>query len=370
MSVMFVTHSLADGGTDRVAVHLANGFALTCPTTLIVARSIDRSGALAQMIATAVQLVSFGRTMPDRTLDLLSALPGLIAEVRRRRPDKIVATGNNNSLFAYVGHLFNPNPAGRFFVKITNPIIREGDGWFKSAFRRTLYRGVLGRCARILVLSEGEQAIVAGLYPHFQSRIRVVQNPYVTERMLSAPSRRTASADGTRFLAIGRLHAQKNFALLLDAWAAADIEGATLAIAGEGPQREMLERKAAELGISGSLSFLGFRSDIENLLASSAALVLSSDYEGLPAVVLEAFAASCPVISTDCFPAAHELIGEAEGCVVVPRRDPVALAEALRKVAESKQLTVPSLREKALPYSNDGAVRSHMDALETPPTGV
>ena len=91
----------------------------------------------------------------------------------------------------------------------------------------------------------------------------------------------------------------------------------------------------------------------------------SSDlYEGLPAVVLEAFAASCPVISTDCFPAAAELVGAAPGCVMVPCRDVSALATAISTVAARLGTADAGLRQLSLPYAIADAIANHLSALQ------
>ena len=370
MRILLITHSLATGGTDRVAVHIANGFARRFETTLLHVRKPTAAG-LVDMIDPAVQRISLEQDKTSRALDLVAASAALVREVRRLKPDVIIATGNNNSLFSMVGHLANPNRAGRFAVKITNPVVRAKDKWFKRAFRTALYRFVLGRCAQILALSSGEARMLTALYPSLADRVRVVHNPYVTDAMIAVGDRRNRDAgagdgrsDGAGdFLTLGRLHPQKNLPLLLDAWAAAGLRDVRLKIAGEGALLDSLVARARSLGIEGTVDFLGYRSDVPELLSTAQCLVLSSDYEGLPAVALEAFAAGCPVVSTDCFPAAAELVGGAPGCRLVPRRDVAALAAALRDVAATPTSDVAALQARARPYAVGNAVESHIAAL-------
>lgn len=362
MQILIVTHSLASGGTDRVAVHLANGFVQWSRVTLLNVRRPGPNAPLTGMISADVERVALDVKRGGRFLELLTSVPALVRAVRRLRPDVIMATGNNNSLYSLVGHLWNPNPHGRFFVKITNPIVRARDGWFKRGFRLWLYGIVLGRADGVLVLSRGERDVVARLYPHLASRVRIVCNPYVTPAMLALGHEHRRPC-GTEFLVIGRLHHQKNIPLLLRAWALAAIPDGRLRIAGDGPMRAQLEALADQLGISGSVEFLGFRRDVPALLEESDCLVLSSDYEGLPAVVLEAFAAGRKVVSTDCFPEASELVGTAPGCVVVPCRDLGALADALRGTVNASHMDTIRLKERARPYAIDEAVRSHFDVI-------
>ena len=97
-------------------------------------------------------------------------------------------------------------------------------------------------------------------------------------------------------LALGRLHPNKGFALLLAALA--KTREVRLAIAGDGPLRGPLERLAADLGIAERVSFLGWREDVPELLANADLLVCPSLHEPLGNVVIEAWSAGLPVVAT------------------------------------------------------------------------
>ena len=131
------------------------------------------------------------------------------------------------------------------------------------------------------------------------------------------------------FLAAGRLHEQKDYPTLLAAFAEVRKArpGATLAIAGEGPERTRLESLAARLGLSGSVTFLGLRADVPKLMAWTRCFVMSSIYEGSSNSLLEALAAGVPVVTTGAGGSA-ELVPD--GCgIIVPVKDPRKLAEGM-----------------------------------------
>ena len=126
---------------------------------------------------------------------------------------------------------------------------------------------------------------------------------------------------------VGRLAPQKNHALFL---AAARIvrdrqPGARFLIIGEGPLRGELEAQAQQLGLSSDVVFLGNRPDMADLLAATDLSVLSSNYEGLANVLLEAMAAGVPVVST-AYAGVDELVTDGVQGFVVSMDDAAALA--------------------------------------------
>lgn len=132
---------------------------------------------------------------------------------------------------------------------------------------------------------------------------------------------------GPLLLAIGRLSEQKDFGTLIDAfgqWRARRTDEARLWIAGDGPQREALQARILAAGLDGPVRLLGIRSDIPALLASADAFVMSSRWEGLPLVVLEAGAAGVPVIAPPVG-ALPWLLGDDRGWLA----EPASLAQAL-----------------------------------------
>lgn len=133
-------------------------------------------------------------------------------------------------------------------------------------------------------------------------------------------------------LAAGRLHPQKDYPTLLSAFRLllATRHGATLAIAGAGPEEARLRGLSAAWGLERNVRFLGLRSDVHDLLLRARAFVLSSAYEGSPNALLEAMALGTPVVTTDAG-GAREIVPP--GCAdVVPVGDPAALAAAMERV--------------------------------------
>ena len=106
----------------------------------------------------------------------------------------------------------------------------------------------------------------------------------------------------------------------------------TLLVAGDGPERQALELRARELGIDGRARFLGSvpRDGVLRLFRAADASVLSSSWENLPHTVLEALAVGSPVIAT-AVGGVPEVVRDEENGLLVPARDPAALADAIRR---------------------------------------
>lgn len=136
------------------------------------------------------------------------------------------------------------------------------------------------------------------------------------------------------FCVVGRLSSEKGQKLAIDAFAIVVKEhsDARLRLIGDGPDRDLLQRHAAALGIDGRVEFLGFQQNPYPAIAAATALVIPSEYEGLPNVALEAMALRTPVIATRCSGAVIELLGRGERGVLVETGNADGLARAMLQI--------------------------------------
>ena len=131
-------------------------------------------------------------------------------------------------------------------------------------------------------------------------------------------------------LAVGRLVKQKNFKLLIDAFAdVVSVEPAKLLILGEGGERERLHRQIERLQLSDHVQLLGRCKNPYSYMSRCDVFVLSSNFEGLPNVLIEALQCGCKIVSTDCRHGPNEILGDGEWGTLVPCGDRVALAAAI-----------------------------------------
>ena len=164
-------------------------------------------------------------------------------------------------------------------------------------------------------------------------------------------------------LAAGRFVEQKDFTNLLRAFALLrEKRLAKLMLLGEGPLRSRLEKQIQELGLGDDTCMPGFILNHLRYYKKCSAFVLSSRWEGLPGVVLEALACGCPVVSTDCPSGPAEILDHGKYGHLVPVGDSRALAEAMGKALDSLPDPAP-LFQRAKQFSVDKAVSNYLSVL-------
>ncbi len=165
---------------------------------------------------------------------------------------------------------------------------------------------------------DGEKVRVAGESPLPDWAVPIYQKPVV--------------------IAVGRLERQKAFDVLIRSHALLRAAGVDhhLLILGEGSLQDELQALVKSLGVESSVFMPGFTPNPHALMHRAVAFALSSRFEGLPMVLLEALALGCPIISTDCPSGPAELLEHGRHGVMVPMEDPQALADALGRVVNDE----------------------------------
>jgi glycosyltransferase involved in cell wall biosynthesis len=136
-----------------------------------------------------------------------------------------------------------------------------------------------------------------------------------------------------------------------------------MTMVGDGPLRGEAEALARELNIADRVTFAGFIADPAPYLAAANLLILSSRWEGLCAVAMEALACGCGVVATDCSPSLTALLSQTDCPVPVPVGDAEALARSIEQ-AVVHPAPLPQLMAAAAPYAMDAAIDAHIALFE------
>jgi glycosyltransferase involved in cell wall biosynthesis len=300
---------------------------------------------------------------------VLGALPSLVTYLSRQRPNVLVSALDHANLVAICARMISRSPT-RVFVSVRNTLSKKVQ---QSRSRRERLLPLLAR--RLYPLAEGVVAVsdgvrddlVAniGLPPHL---VHVLHNPVVTPQLTTLAR---MEADHAWFrpgeppvvLAAGRLTGQKDFTTLLYAFdEVRRHHSCRLVILGEGPERADLESLVRQLGLVGHCDLPGFVDNPYAFMRRARLFVLSSAWEGLPGVLIQAMACGTPVLSTDCPSGPREILDDGRLGALVPVNDPEALAQAMiHALRETPDRD--ALRARAKDYSLDRVVRDYLGYL-------
>src|SRR5438270_4337484 len=268
--VLMIMNSLSQGGGDRVAVLLANGFAAAgIPTRIALIRDAGQPEVKA-LLHPDVSLVSGGPPMGlklsakgeplgHRHLERIRGVRLVRRQIDTFKP-AVVLGGSDNMAFITALARRRKDSGIVFAFKLTNRLSRPNIGPFRRIYRYNLFKFIFDRLDLVLTLTDAERRHVLSVHPGREALLRTVPNPYVTDEMLrDRPARQPGPP---RLLAAGRMVPQKRFDNLLRAFAQISRQDATLTILGDGPQRKSLENLAHALGIADRVHMPGYVGDI------------------------------------------------------------------------------------------------------------
>lgn len=254
----------------------------------------------------------------------------LARHVARVRPDLVVSTLPFADEVAMLAGL----PA--HWCRIANTLSAEieslaADNPAKAARRAARYRQVYGQSPLIAVSTGVAADMRASL--GVSTRIEHIPNPFDADAIRQAAQQAVNGLpDAPYVLHIGRFSAQKRHDVLLDAWQQLDVPHRLVLLTHPDPA---LEQMIVERSLQARVSVAGFQQNPYPWMAAAALLVLSSDREGLPNVLIEALLCGTPVVSTDCPSGPAEILGRDLPGALVPCGDPQRLAAAIRQSLEN-----------------------------------
>lgn len=318
--VALIAGTLGQGGAEKQLVYAARALAAAGVDVrvLCLTRGEPHEASL-RAAGIPVDHVGEARGVARRLLRITR-------DMRQFRPQVVQAAHTYTNLYAALA----ARRAGALGIGALRSSVahaRAGNG----AWTRWLLR-----CPSAVVANShaaaDELAKLPGLAPR---RVYVVPN--VIEARGSRPEVRT-NPSAPCAAVVGRLVPAKRVDRFLESLALARREVPALrgVVVGDGPERGALERRAGELGLGPAVAFLGSRADVPSLLATVDVLVLSSDDEGFPNVLLEAMDAGRPVVATDVGDVREVVRDGATGYVVARSAD--ALASRIVQLAKDPEL--------------------------------
>ena len=353
--------SLHGGGAERVMVNLARGFVERgLAVDLVLAKA---EGPYLAEVPKEARIVDLGARR------VLYSLPGLVRYLRRERPEAMLSALNHANIVAIWAKLLSRS--AQKLVVSEHSFLSQATA-HASLRRAKLMPFLINRfylwADAVVAVSRGvaEDLVVRTGLP--RERIKVIYNPVVTPELFAKAEEPLdhpwfAPGQPPVILGVGRLTLEKDFVSLIRAFSSVRKErSARLMILGEGEERPKLEVLVRELGLEGEVSLPGFVNNPYKYMKRAAVFVLSSRWEGLPNVLVEAMALGTPVVSTDCPSGPAEILEGGRWGRLVPVGDEKQLAAAITQVLDTPP-NKQALQERAKAFSLDNIVPLYLEAL-------
>lgn len=358
MHVALILPSLAGAGAQRVFVDLAHGLLERAVDVDVVI--VRDEGPLRRSVPAGARL----RILGGRDVSL--AIPRLARYLSARRPDVAVPAITHMNLCALLAARLARPPVPVVLVQSNHLTASARHAELRRdrlgpSLARVAYRWADG----VVAVSHGVADDLASVTGVARPRIEVLYNPVHFERIARAAAEPAdhpwlRDKSGPVVVGAGRLAAQKDFATLIRAVRLLP-DDVRLVILGDGKLRADLERLAAGLGITHRVDLCGFTPNPYPSLRAGDVFALSSRWEGLPTVLIEALSLGTPVVSTDCDSGPAEILDGGRWGALVPPGDAEALAGAIARTLAGPAPTVDA--SAFARFAVDAAVDRYMDVL-------
>lgn len=353
--------NLLGGGAERVAVNLLQGLPQNVFDQELVL--VGAWGPFLEQVPAHVKQLDL-----KRGHNVAAAVLPLVRYLRRHRPDVLVS------------HLAHANVAAVVAARLAGVgtrvvLVEHNDnslldqGRTRSAASRLMQAvksQVYRRADLVVGVSLGVTAYVGRTFGVPAQKLRTVYNPVVSPELLERSREPLlhpwfGPGEPPVLLASGRLREQKDFSTLLRAFSLVRRERpCRLMILGEGELRPQLEAEVTELGLQADVLLPGFVPNPYPYMRAAALFVLSSRWEGLPTVLVEAMACGTPVVATDCPSGPAEILEDGHFGRLVGVADPAALAQGiLAELADPTPAT--SLEARAERFSFSTAIAAYTE---------
>jgi glycosyltransferase involved in cell wall biosynthesis len=326
--ILFLSTSMGLGGADQQLLSAAQVLRDRGHEIRIVSLTpLGPMGLQARSCGLATDSLEMRRSVPDPR-----GLARLVRIVRAWKPDVVHSHMVHANLMARVLRLLVPIPV----LVSTIHNVYEGGPLLMAGYRLTN-----GLVDHMTIISQAaadrfvEERIVPGRL------LTVIANGVDTDRMRNLPPEERAALRGGMsvgdqefvWLAVGRFEVAKDYPNMLRAFAGvrAREPRAVLVIVGQGSLHAEAEALTAELGLREAVRFLGARDDVPAVMSAADGYVMSSAWEGMPMVLLEAAAAGLPIVAT-AVGGNGEVVRDGESGFLVPARDSEVLRAGMLRL--------------------------------------
>ncbi|TXD41659.1 glycosyltransferase [Lujinxingia vulgaris] len=364
--ILLYIPSLRGGGAERSMINLARG--------------LIEAGAHVDLVVSMAESDYSAELPPEVRVHTMGVrrihrvIPALAKAIRRLQPDLIVSRPYRANLLMMLASRLARSRAARVLI-VDNTTTQEmalvedsPRGRVRNLVDLKLMRRLYPRASRIIVVSRGSADDLIALLDLPSELVEVIYNPveidHITAQANETIDHPWLNDDLPLLMTAGRLARQKDHPTLIRALHHLNqSRQARLMIFGQGPDERALQRLIAELGLEDRVALMGFTPNPFPYMAHADAFVLSSAWEGLGNVLIEAMALGTPVISTDCPCGPAELLEHGRLGPLAPVGDPEALADAIAEVLDHPA-DPDTLRARAAEFDRPAILKRYMTIFE------
>ena len=319
---------MGNGGAERVMATIANNLCRENETQIVTMTDAESFYPL----DSRVKITGLGQSVNRAnkiTLMLSMAIGGiktffsLKRMIKKEKPDVVLSFLQSANMMAILIKMFG----GKFRLIVSERCDPAERGFGNRFFERNFYRKADA------VVCQSEKVTLFFPEKHRKNTV-VIPNPVAADAI---PERYEGERRHT-IVGVGRLADQKNFQMLIRAFAALPerYSDYTLEIYGGGPLEEELLKLIDSLGLAERAKLMGVKKNVMHYISDAALYVMSSNYEGFPNALAEAKATGIPVISTNFSTGVANDIVKEENGLVIPTGDEKALVEAMEKMLSAE----------------------------------
>lgn len=326
--IAFFLPSLAGGGAERVALNLAEESSARGHSIDIVLTKAE--GALLSSVPASIRVIDLGASRP------LTAIPALIRYLSTEQPCALLSKITNANMAAIWASKLASVPTRCVVCEVSTLSVElENSLRHHRFFVPQLLRHSFPYAHAIVAYSQGVADDLARVFGIPRRSIHVIHSPVVSETLLTKSRKPTShpwlqKSNIPVIVGIGRLTRQKDFPTLIRAFSnVRERIPSKLIILGEGEERTSLEELCKSLGIAEDVDMPGFVANPYAILSRAALFVLSSRWEGLSLVLIEALACGTKVVATDCPSGPREVLDNGRYGQLCPVGNVPALAAAM-----------------------------------------
>jgi glycosyltransferase involved in cell wall biosynthesis len=353
-------HTLYGGGAERAMFNLICGFSAEGIQVDLLLLRVE--GTYLSQLPPDVRVVNLGGGK------LWQCWPALVRYLWQEKPPVLLSTLDDTNIAALLARQLAGRQT-RLVVNVQNTISQDAKNAtaLKTRVMPLFSKWFLPWADVIVPVSYGvaEDLEQMGVPSEL---IQVIANPVVSANVFQKAQESVnhpwlAPAQPPVILGVGRLNQQKDFGTLIRAFAQLRTQRPVkLIILGEGEEQQVLEALIKDLGLTDDVDLLGFVENPYAYMAQSSVFVLSSLYEGLPSVLIEAMATGVSVVATNCKSGPSEILDQGRFGRLVPVGDVPVMANAIAAVLDHP-ISPDLLKERAMEFSLEHSMEQYAQVL-------